>query len=159
MIHICSNCNRIFYHSGKYCSERCGREVRKYRWQIWLAGVVGLLVVMFANYAASGESLFSAPCRFLSASGLRELPGGDTCANGIAKVKSMAKPALPEEFSTWAPASIEGKFDFAHFPKGKPCLDKSRWRSLINRGSGTLSAGSGRHARQNGIDGDVASRC
>lgn len=105
MAHICSNCDKIFDHPGKYCSERCAREVRKFWRQVSLASVVGLLAVMFANYTAPGEGLFAGPCRLLSESGLHELAAGDTCATCIAKIKSMAKPALPEKFFTWAPAS------------------------------------------------------
>ncbi|MGH7597514.1 MAG: hypothetical protein ACREOI_14260 [bacterium] len=105
MAHICSNCDKIFDHPGKYCSEKCARKVRKFWRQISLASVVGLMAVMFVNYTAPIAGLFSAPCQFLSESGLRQFAAGDSCAICIAKIKSLAKPALPEEFFTWAPAS------------------------------------------------------
>jgi hypothetical protein len=105
MAHICSNCDKIFDHPGKYCSEKCAREVRKFWRQVSLASVVGVLAVMFASFTAPIADLFSEPCQFLSESGLHQLTVSDTCATGIAKIKSLAKPKLPEKVFTWAPAS------------------------------------------------------
>jgi hypothetical protein len=105
MAHICSNCDKIFDHPGTYCSEKCARDVRKFWRQVALASVVGLLAVMFVNYTAPIASLFSKPCQFLSESGLHQIAAGDSCAICMAKIKSLAKPALPENFLTWAPAS------------------------------------------------------
>jgi hypothetical protein len=105
MAYICLNCDQIFAHSGKYCSERCERQAHKHRRQILLASVVGLLAAMFANYTAPGEGWFSEPNQFLTASKLHELAAVDTCTNGIAKIKSMAKPALPEKLFTWTPTT------------------------------------------------------
>jgi hypothetical protein len=60
---------------------------------------------MFVNFAAPGESWLAVPWQFRSASEQHEQPAGDTWANGLDSPKSMAKPALSEEFLTWAPAS------------------------------------------------------
>lgn len=105
MAHICSNCDKIFDHAGKYCSERCGREVRKFWRQFSLALVAGLLAVMFAYYSAPDKSLFAEPCQLLPESGLPQFAAGDSCVICMAKIKSLATPALPEKFFTWAPAS------------------------------------------------------
>jgi hypothetical protein len=105
MAHICSNCDKIFDHSGKYCSEKCEREARRFWRQVSLASVVGLLAVAFINYTAPITDLFSEPCQLLSESGLHQLAIGDTCTTGVTKIKSLVKPALPEEFFAWAPAS------------------------------------------------------
>jgi hypothetical protein len=58
MAHIWSNCDKIFDHSGRYCSEGCEREVRKFWRQVSLAYVMGLLAVMFAIYTAPSDGLF-----------------------------------------------------------------------------------------------------
>jgi hypothetical protein len=105
MTHICSNCDKIFDYPGKYCSKRCAREVRKYWRQVLLASVVGLVAVMFTNYTASNDGLFSEPCPLLSESGLYELASDDSCLTGMARIKSLAKPAVPEKFFAWTPVS------------------------------------------------------
>ncbi len=105
MAHICSNCEKIFDHPGKYCSEKCACEVRKFWRQVALASIVGLLTVVFINYTAAIADLFSEPCQLLAESGLHQVAAGDSCIICMAKVKSLVKPALPEKFFTWAPAS------------------------------------------------------
>lgn len=105
MAHICSNCDKIFDHPGKYCSEKCAREVRKFWRQVALASIVGLLAVVFINYTAPGANLFSEPCQLLTESGLHQVAAGGSCDICMAKIKSLAKPALPETFFAWAPTS------------------------------------------------------
>jgi hypothetical protein len=105
MAHICSNCDKIFDHPGKYCSEKCACEVRKFWRQFSSALVAGLLAAMFAFYSVPDKDLFAEPCQILPESGLHQLAAGDSCVICMAKIKSLAKPALPEKLFTWAPAS------------------------------------------------------
>lgn len=98
MAHICSNCGKIFDHPGKYCSERCAREVRKFWRQFSLALVAGLLAAMFSYYSAPAKGVFAEPCQLLQESGLHQPAAGNSCVICMAKIESLAKPELPEKF-------------------------------------------------------------
>lgn len=79
MARICPNCHKVFEQSGKYCSERCSREVRRQRLQLLLRSVVGVLVLVFAIYTAPSSDLRPEPNHPISASELRQLAHDDSC--------------------------------------------------------------------------------
>ncbi|MCI0696207.1 hypothetical protein L0337_29920 [candidate division KSB1 bacterium] len=79
MTRICPNCHKVFDHPGKYCSERCSREVRRQRLQLLLASVVGVLVLVFAIYTAPRSDLRPEPSHPLSAFEIQTLAKDDSC--------------------------------------------------------------------------------
>ncbi len=89
MAAICSNCHTVFEQPGKYCSERCAREVRKHRLQIVLVSVLGVLVIVFAIYTTLPRSdLRPEPRLPVAASEIQKLAQDDLCplCNGKGKV-------------------------------------------------------------------------
>jgi hypothetical protein len=78
----------MFDGSKKYCSERCAREVRHQRLQIFFGIVVGALVLAFAIYTAPRSDLRPEPRWPMSAFELQQLAHDESCpiCDGKAKV-------------------------------------------------------------------------
>jgi predicted nucleic acid-binding Zn ribbon protein len=91
MAHVCPNCHKVFEQSGKYCSKRCSREVRRQRWRFFMASVVGVLVLVFAIYTAPRSDFRPEPRHPLSASEIQRLAKDDSCPICVGKSKVDCK--------------------------------------------------------------------
>jgi hypothetical protein len=101
---MCTNCHKVFDGSKKYCSERCARDVRRHRRQIFLGSVLGALVLAFAIYTAPRGDLRPEPRWPMSAFGFRNSHMMNPARSVPAKRRLTAKFVSTEKFSIWARA-------------------------------------------------------
>jgi hypothetical protein len=132
MAHLCSNCDRIFDHSGKYCSERCARNARKYRQQVLLAAAVGLLAIIFANYTAPIQGLHSERRPFLSASKLHQLAATDECSGCACKDKADGKFCIAEKVSRLRAGADSSRFRAQGWILCMVCQGTCKLREALN---------------------------
>lgn len=79
MARICPHCHKVFDGSGKYCSVRCRRELRRQQWRILQGTVAGMLLLALTVFTAPRSELRPEPSQPISMAGLEQIATGDEC--------------------------------------------------------------------------------